>query len=65
MYMYKVPQVQVDVHCGVCVYVQVAEENGLEVLDQLSANPVSAREPTAVGINTLSTAEEDQLSRRY
>ena len=46
---------------------QVAEENGLEVLDQLSANPVSTREPTAAtaGADTLSTAEEDQLSRRY
>lgn len=45
-------------------WLQVAEENGLEVLDQLSANPVSTREPTAVGGSTLTMAEEEQLSRR-
>ena len=36
-------------------------------MDQLSANPVSTQDPTAapVGANTLTTAEEEQLSRRY
>ena len=46
---------------------QVAEENGLEVMDQLSANPVATRDPTAasaVGSSTLTMAEEEQLSRR-
>jgi charged multivesicular body protein 1 len=46
---------------------EVAEENGLEVMDQLSANPVSTRDPTAVpavGSSTLTMAEEEQLTRR-
>ena len=48
-------------------HTQVAEENGLEVMDQLSANPVSTRDPTAAapGASTLTLAEEEQLSRRY
>lgn len=45
---------------------QVAEENGLEVMDQLEANPVSTRNPAEVaGLQTLTTEEEDRLSNRY
>jgi charged multivesicular body protein 1 len=45
---------------------EVAEENGLEVMDQLSANPVSTQDPSALATGTtgLTTAEEDQLSQR-
>ena len=43
---------------------QVAEQNGLEVLDKLAEHPVSQQTP-ASGVPTLSTGEEDQLSRRY
>ena len=38
------------------------------MLDQLEANPVSQRNPgeaSAAGLQTLTTAEEDQLSSRY
>lgn len=43
--------------------VQVAEENGMEVLDQLAANPVSTSQP--LGVDTLSSQQEDRLSTRY
>ena len=43
---------------------QVAEQNGLEVLDQLAEHPVSQQTPTS-GVPTLSTQEQDQLSKRY
>ena len=52
----------------VCVRVQVAEENGLEVLDKLDATPVSQKTPgqgEASGLQTLTTEEEDTLSSRY
>lgn len=42
---------------------QVAEENGMEVLDQLAANPVSTSQP--IGVDTLSSQQEDRLSSRY
>ena len=41
----------------------MAEENGMEVLDQLAANPVSTSQP--VGVDTLSSQQEDRLSSRY
>lgn len=41
---------------------EVAEENGLEVLNKIDENPVSNREPTA---GTLTTEEEEKLTRRY
>ena len=41
---------------------EVAEENGLEVLNKIDENPVSNRELTA---GKLTTEEEDKLSRRY
>ena len=41
----------------------MAEENGMEVLDQLAANPVSTSQP--VGVDTLSSQQEDRLSTRY
>ena len=41
---------------------EVAEENGLEALNKIDENPVSNRELTA---GTLTTEEEDKLSRRY
>ena len=45
---------------------QVAEQNGLEVLDKLSEHPVSQQTPaSASGVPTLSTHEQDQLSQRY
>lgn len=47
---------------------QVAEENGMEVLDQLAANPVATRNPaeaSGAGLQTLTTQEEDKLSSRY
>ena len=43
---------------------QVAEQNGLEVLDKLAEHPVSQQTP-ASGVPTLSTGEEDKLSQRY
>ena len=44
---------------------EVAEENGLEVLEQLAENPVSTRAPTdPAGLDTLTGAEEDRLSSR-
>jgi hypothetical protein len=56
-------------HAGVCVCVQVAEENGLEVMTQLEANPVSRQNPAetsgAAGLQTLTNEEEDKLSSRY
>lgn len=51
------PQEQVDslIH-------QIAEENGLEVMDQLSQLPAGA---TSVGTESAKTQDkEDQLSRR-
>ena len=45
------------------LHLQVAEENGMEVLDQLAANPVSTSQP--VGVDTLSSQQEDRLSSRY
>jgi len=43
----------------------VAEENGLEVMDQLEKTPVSSRAPQeAAGLQTLTTEEEDRLSSR-
>lgn len=50
------PQEQVD-----SLIVQLAEENGLEVLDQLSQLPEGA---SAVGESSV-RSQEDQLSRRY
>lgn len=50
------PQEQVD-----SLIVQIAEENGLEVLDQLSQLPEGA---SAVGESSL-RSQEDQLSRRW
>jgi len=35
----------------------------MEVLDKLSDNPVSSRDP--VGVETLSSQQEDRLSSRY
>lgn len=49
------PQEQVD-----SLIMQIAEENGLEVLDQLSQLPEGA---SAVGDSSL-RSQEDQLSRR-
>lgn len=49
------PQEQVD-----SLIVQIAEENGLEVLDQLSQLPEGA---SAVGESSV-RSQEDQLSRR-
>lgn len=46
---------------------QVAEENGLEVMDKLEATPVSQRNPeeaSGAGIHTLTNQEEDKLSSR-
>lgn len=50
------PQEQVD-----SLIVQIAEENGLEVMDQLNQLPEGA---SAVG-ETSVRSQEDQLSRRY
>lgn len=41
---------------------EVAEENGLEFINKIDENPVSNKEPSA---GTLTTEEEDKLSRRY
>ena len=41
----------------------MAEENGMEVLDKLADNPVSSKDP--VGVETLSSQQEDRLSSRY
>lgn len=49
------PQEQVD-----SLIVQIAEENGLEVLDQLSQLPEGA---SALGESSVHS-QEDQLSRR-
>ena len=48
-----------------CV-VQVAEENGLEVMSQLESAQVSTRAPSEAvgGMQTLTTQEEDHLSSR-
>lgn len=44
---------------------QVAEENGLEVLDKLDANPVATKQPgESAGLQTLTGEEEDKLSSR-
>ena len=40
---------------------QVAEENGLEVMDQLEQHQVGTTRPTI----SQTTEQEDQLSRRY
>jgi HPt (histidine-containing phosphotransfer) domain-containing protein len=53
--MLTTPQEQVD-----SLIVQIAEENGLEVLDQLSQLPEGA---SAVGESSV-RSQEDQLSRR-
>lgn len=50
------PQEQVD-----SLIMQIAEENGLEVLDQLSQLPEGA---SAVGESSV-RSQEDQLSRRW
>lgn len=50
------PQEQVD-----SLIVQIAEENGLEVMDQLNQLPEGA---SAVG-ESSTRSQEDQLSRRY
>lgn len=50
------PQEQVD-----SLIVQIAEENGLEIMDQLSQLPEGA---SAVGESSL-RSQEDQLSRRF
>ena len=45
----------------------MAEENGLDVVQQLAANPVATATIGAqegAGVQTLTTAEEDSLSRR-
>ena len=42
---------------------QVAEESGMEVLDKLADNPVGTEVPGAA--TTLTSEEEDKLSRRY
>ena len=47
---------------------QVAEENGLEVLDKLDETPVSQRNPgetSGAGLQTLTNEEEDTLSSRF
>lgn len=49
------PQEQVD-----SLIVQIAEENGLEIMDQLSQLPEGA---SAVGESSV-RSQEDQLSRR-
>ena len=49
-------------------HTQVAEENGMDVLSALAENPVSSKEPQAkegADIQTLTTAQEDNLSTRY
>ena len=43
---------------------QVAEENGMEVLDKLADHHVSTQESSVAGVQSLTTHEEDQLSRR-
>ena len=44
----------------------MAEENGLEVMDKLEANPVSTKAPEdPAGLQTLTIEEEDKLSSRY
>lgn len=50
------PQEQVD-----SLIVQIAEENGLEIMDQLNQLPEGA---SAVGESSVRT-QEDQLSRRF
>lgn len=50
------PQEQVD-----SLIVQIAEENGLEIMDQLSQLPEGA---SAVGESSV-RSQEDQLSRRW
>lgn len=43
----------------------MAEENGLEVLDKLDANPVATKQPgESAGLQTLTGEEEDKLSSR-
>lgn len=50
------PQEQVD-----SLIVQIAEENGLEIMDQLNQLPEGA---SAVGESSV-RSQEDQLSRRF
>jgi len=50
------PQEQVD-----SLIIQIAEENGLEIMDQLNQLPEGA---SAVGESSVRT-QEDQLSRRF
>lgn len=50
------PQEQVD-----SLIVQIAEENGLEIMDQLNQLPEGA---SAVGESSM-RSQEDQLSRRF
>ncbi|XP_064399076.1 charged multivesicular body protein 1a-like [Halichondria panicea] len=53
------PQDQVE-----ALMTRVAEENGLEVIQQLSDNPVATGTPQTGEGATLTTDQEDQLSRR-
>ena len=41
---------------------QVAEENGLDVVNKLEEHPVSSKIPT---VDTLTHEQEEKLSRRY
>lgn len=43
---------------------QVAEESGMEVLDQLETAKVGSTVPQAT-LPSLTTKQEDELSRRY
>ena len=40
---------------------QVAEENGLDIVNKLEENPISSKIPT---VDTLTHEQEDKLSRR-
>ena len=42
---------------------QVAEENGMEVLDKLADNPIGSEVPEAS--SNLTSEQEDKLSRRF
>ena len=42
---------------------QVAEENGLDVVNKLAENPVGSKLPSAE--ETQRTEQEEKLSRRY
>ena len=54
------PQDQVD-----DLIVQIAEESGLEVMDQLSQLPAGASSLGEASASSRAQDKEDQLSRRY